>query len=86
VRAWIVQSVELWDTGWTARVRSPTVQYFSLLRIIQTQPPIQCVPEAPFPGLKRQGREADHSPLTIAEVKNGGATPPLSHTFSRHSA
>jgi hypothetical protein len=31
-----------------------------------------------FPGrVKRQEREADHSPLSNAEVKNGGAIPPF---------
>jgi hypothetical protein len=34
------------------------------------------------PGVKRPGREADHSPACSAEVKNGGAIPPLSHTSS----
>jgi hypothetical protein len=34
-----------------------------------TQPPIQCVPRALSPGVKRSGREADHSPSTSAEVK-----------------
>jgi hypothetical protein len=34
-----------------------------------TQPPIQWVPEALSSGLKWSGREADHSPLTSAEVK-----------------
>jgi hypothetical protein len=34
-----------------------------------TQPPIQWVPGAISPGLKRQGREADHSSPTSAEVK-----------------
>jgi hypothetical protein len=28
-----------------------------------------------FPEVKRQRREADHSPPTTAEVKNGGAVP-----------
>jgi hypothetical protein len=47
-----------------------------------TQPPIQWVP-----GVKRQGREADgHSPSFSAEVKNGGAIPPLPHTSSWHGA
>jgi hypothetical protein len=31
------------------------------------------------PGVKRQGRETDHSPLSSPEVKNGGAIPPLPH-------
>jgi hypothetical protein len=34
-----------------------------------TQPPIQWVPGALSPGVKWQGREADHSPPTSAEVK-----------------
>jgi hypothetical protein len=46
----------------------------------------QWVLQAPFPGVKRLGREADHSPPSNAEVKNGGAIPPLSHTSSQHSA
>jgi hypothetical protein len=33
------------------------------------------------PGVKRTGREADHSPPTSAKVKNGGAIPPLPHAF-----
>jgi hypothetical protein len=35
-----------------------------------TQPPIQWVPGALSPGVKRPGREDDHSPPTSAEVKN----------------
>jgi hypothetical protein len=42
-----------------------------------TQPPIQWVPGVLSPGIKRQEREADHSPPSSAEVKNGGAIPPL---------
>jgi hypothetical protein len=37
------------------------------------------------PGVKRSGREADHSPPSNAEVKNGGAVPPLPRMFSWHS-
>jgi hypothetical protein len=33
------------------------------------RPPIEWVPEALSPGVKRPGREADHSPPTSAEVK-----------------
>jgi hypothetical protein len=35
-----------------------------------THPPIKWVLEALSPGAKRAGREADHSPPTVAEVKN----------------
>jgi hypothetical protein len=34
-----------------------------------TQPPLQWVPGALSPGVKRPGREVDHSPPTSAEVK-----------------
>jgi hypothetical protein len=34
-----------------------------------TQPPIQWVPGTLFPGVKRPGLEADHSPPASAEVK-----------------
>jgi hypothetical protein len=47
-----------------------------------TQPPIQWVPEALSPGLKGPGREADHSPPSSADVKNGGVIPPLPHMSS----
>jgi hypothetical protein len=33
-------------------------------------------------GVKRLGHEADHSPPSSAEVKNGGAISPISHTSS----
>jgi len=35
-----------------------------------TQPHIQWVTEAIFPGVKRQGSEADHSPPPSTEAKN----------------
>jgi hypothetical protein len=37
--------------------------------LVSTQPPIRWVLGATSPGLKRQGREAHHSPPTSAEVK-----------------
>jgi hypothetical protein len=51
-----------------------------------TQPPIQHVPEVISPGVQQSEREGDHSPPTSAEVKNGGAIPPLPHTSSWRSA
>jgi hypothetical protein len=44
------------------------------------RPPIQWVPRAPSLGVKRPGREADHSPTSSAEVKNSWSytsTPPI---------
>jgi hypothetical protein len=46
-----------------------------------TQPPIQWVPGALSLGVKWPGREADHSPLSSAELKNGGAIPPPPYVF-----
>jgi hypothetical protein len=41
------------------------------------QPPIQNVPGVLTPGIKRPGREADHSSPSSAEVNMPEATPPL---------
>jgi hypothetical protein len=51
-----------------------------------TQPPVQWVPAARSPEIKRQGREADHSPATTAEVKKVRAIPPLPRMSSWHCA
>jgi hypothetical protein len=51
-----------------------------------THPPIQWVHWAISPGVKRPGREADHSPPSSAKVKKGGAIHPLPHTSSYHIA
>jgi hypothetical protein len=39
-----------------------------------------------FPGSKAAGREADRSLPSSAEIKNGGAIPPLSHMSSWRGA
>jgi hypothetical protein len=44
------------------------------------------VPGALSPGVKRPGREVDHSPPTSAEVKKNGSIHPLPHTPSWRSA
>jgi hypothetical protein len=41
----------------------------SIPALVSTQPPIQWVPEALCQGVKRLGREGDHSPPASAEVK-----------------
>jgi hypothetical protein len=51
-----------------------------------TQHPIYWVPDALSPRVKRPGREADHSLPSSAEVKDGGAIPPLLHKSSWHRA
>jgi hypothetical protein len=39
-----------------------------------------------FTGVKRLGREADHSPSSSIEVKMNGAVSPFPHTFSCRGA
>jgi hypothetical protein len=51
-----------------------------------TQTPIQWVLGAISPGVMWRGHEADHSPPSTAEVKNGGAIPSLLHMSLCHSA
>jgi hypothetical protein len=58
----------------------------SRLALGPTQPPIQRVSGALSPGVKRQGRGADHSPSPGAEVKTAGATASLPNTSSWHGA
>jgi hypothetical protein len=50
-----------------------------------TQPLIQWATGALSPGIKRQGREPDHSPPSTAKVMNGGYIAPSLHMFSRHT-
>jgi hypothetical protein len=50
-----------------------------------TQPPIQWAPGALSSGVKRPGREANKSPPSSAEFKNGGSIPPLPHISSWNS-
>jgi hypothetical protein len=49
----------------------------SIAAMESTRPHIQWVPGALSSGLKRRGRETDHSPPSSAEVKNGWAVLPL---------
>jgi hypothetical protein len=61
---------------WGSRVRFPAeAGNLSIPHRVQngsgpTQSPIQCVPGALSLGVKQPEREADHSPLSSAEVKN----------------
>jgi hypothetical protein len=83
------KGLQLWLT---ALVRFPAVLDFSVLHQVQTdseappQPSIQWVPGALSLGIRRQGREAEHSPSSSAEVKNGRAIPSLLHISSWHNA
>jgi hypothetical protein len=77
-RAVITQSVQRWATGWTigvlgfdSRLGLGIFLFTTASRtaLRTTQPPIQWVPGALSLGVKRPGREADHSPSSSAEVK-----------------
>jgi hypothetical protein len=74
----IAQSVEHWAMGWTIGVLGFDSQeglgiflFITASRpaMEPTQSPIQWVPWALSLGVKRPGREADHSPPSSAEVK-----------------
>jgi hypothetical protein len=89
IRAAIAQSVQRLATGWTIGVlefysrRGLGIFLFttaSRTALGPTQPPIQWVPGTLSLRVKRQGREADHSPPSSAEVKNVWSytsTPPI---------
>jgi hypothetical protein len=81
----IFQSMYLMAMCWVAGVRFPGgASFLFTIASIPTMGPtrlsIQRVPKALSPWVRRQGREADHSPPSRAEVKNGGAIPPTAHT------
>jgi hypothetical protein len=66
--------------GWTAGFHSRQWQVFfpfTTFRAAHTHR----IPEALSAGLKGQGREADHSPPSTAEVRNFGALTPLPISF-----
>jgi hypothetical protein len=73
-------------TSWVAGVQFPAgVTDFSLFHSVQVGPGAHpasypMVMRVSLPYLKRPEREADHSPPSSAEVKNGEAVRPLSHT------
>jgi hypothetical protein len=78
----IAQFLQTRATGWKAGVWFQVAQniflYSKVSRIgvvstQQTQPLVQWVPGAHSQGLKRPGREADHSPSPSTKVKNTGA-------------
>jgi hypothetical protein len=75
-------------TGWMAEVILPAgAKYFSLLHNVQASPgadPAPCTigTRALYPGVKRLESKDDHSHLSSAEVKNGGAIQPVPHMSS----
>jgi hypothetical protein len=81
------EQVQRRATGWTAGVLfSAEARDFSLPALGSTQPSIQGVSGALLSGVRRPGREADLLPPLSAEVKNGGAIPPLLYSSSWRGA
>jgi hypothetical protein len=82
-RAGIAQSVLRRAAGWMTGVRFPTgVRDFSLVRSVLTDTGVHQTfnpmgTGGSLPRVKLPGREADHSPPSSTEVKNGRAIPPL---------
>jgi hypothetical protein len=75
--------------GWLRfdfRQRQETFLYSTATRpnLEPTKPIIQWVKGVFSPGVKQTEREYDHSPQSNAEVRNGGAIPPVFHTSSWH--
>jgi hypothetical protein len=69
-----------WLGGWGSipgRSRRPFSSPQSRPDLAYTPPLVQWVPWTVYPGEKRPGSEADHSPPSSAEDQNGGAVPPL---------
>jgi hypothetical protein len=60
----------------------PPPHYSSRPALGSTQLPIQWVPGAPSPEVKRPGHEADHSPPASTEVKKMYIYIPFPHTPS----
>jgi hypothetical protein len=74
---------------WTVRVRFQAWQYFSIPHGVHTDSGVHQAAYpvgngGDFPGVKWPGHEADHSPPSSAEVKNGGAIPTLTHMYIYH--
>ena len=63
---WLIMESCLVSSRGTRSFSSPE----SWLALESTYPPIQWVPGALTPGVNQLGNEGDHSPLSIAEVKN----------------
>jgi hypothetical protein len=73
----VLIGISLSQTGYglDGRVRFPAVQDLSLLHVVQTGSGTHPASNpmgtgGSFPGVKRPGREVDHSPPSSAEVKN----------------
>jgi hypothetical protein len=84
----LAQSLYWWAMGWMPGVRIPAgARDLSLLDSVWTSSgacpaSYPMITRGTFPEVKQPRREADHSPPSSAEVKTGGAIPPLFHMTS----
>jgi hypothetical protein len=88
---YFVRQLEESATGWKARIRFSAVQRFSLLHSAQTalgptQAPTKSEPAVLSPWVKTSEHEADHLSPSRGGGKESGATSPLPHMPSWHSA
>jgi hypothetical protein len=80
--SWYSDGLQAGWPGFNSRQGQEIFLYSTASRLAlgPTQLPNQWVPGALFPGVKRQGCEADCSTSSSAEVKNGGTIPPVPDT------
>jgi hypothetical protein len=92
INLWIAQSVLRRATSWTTGVRFPArLRDFSLLHSVQTGSGVHLASYAMgtwnlFAGVKRPGREADHSHPVRVEFKHGRVMFPFLNTSSYRGA
>jgi hypothetical protein len=67
---WFLGLLKIFGVWFLAGARIFLFATASRQALVPTQPPIQWVPAANTPGIKRPGREADHSPSSSADVQS----------------
>jgi hypothetical protein len=87
VLAQLVQRLLYRLDGRRVRVLFPAgARDFSLLHNVQAGSGVHPASYTKGTEVKKQGREADHSPLPSADVRNCGGIPPLPHMSSWRDA
>jgi hypothetical protein len=82
-RRWLIEK-----PGFDSQGRQKIIQYSKASKPLfgPTQIPVQWVLGALSLRVKWMEHEADHSPSSSVEIKNGGSIPPFPHTSSWHRA
>jgi hypothetical protein len=81
----IFQDKTIWEVSAFSIPVLPTVSFDFKVKIIYIKYYTTGTGDFPL-GVKQQGCEADHSPSSTEEVKDGGVICPLPHTSSFHDA